>query len=256
MLSKFQYRVGPMLAVVAFSAMSPGSALAGQTLAAVAANFTDAANEIAEAFKSDTGHEVVLSFGSTGQLYTQITQDAPFEVFLAADAERPAKAIAEGFGMEGESFTYAIGRVVLWSTDADLVKGEETLKAGEFQKISVANPETAPYGAAAVEVLKNLGVYDALQSKIVQGNNIGQAYQFIETRNAELGFVALAQIVSNEGGSRWVVPGELHSPIKQDVVLLKKGDGNEAARAFFEYLRGPAALAIIDKYGYGVESAN
>lgn len=232
------------------------TALAGQTNVAVAANFTDAANEIATAFKAETGHEAVLSFGSTGQLYTQITQDAPFEVFLSADNTRPAKAIADGLGVEGTVFTYAIGRIVLWSADAGLVKGEETLKEGAFDKIAVANPETAPYGAAAIEAMKALGVYDGLSAKIVQGNNIAQTFQFVETGNAELGFVALSQIAGSDAGSRWVVPAELYTPIRQDAVLLKKGEASEAAKAFLDFLKSPTVAAVIEKYGYGVESGN
>lgn len=231
-------------------------AIADQTNVAVAANFTDAANEIAAAFKAETGHEAVLSFGSTGQLYTQITQDAPFEVFLAADAERPAKALEDGLGVEGTDFTYAIGKIVLWSADADLVKGEDTLKSDGFEKIAIANPETAPYGAAAVEAMKALGVHDALQPRIVQGNNIAQTYQFVETGNAELGFVALSQVAGSEAGSRWVVPADLYAPIEQDAVLLKKGADSVAAKAFLEFLKGPTAAAVIEKYGYGVESGS
>ncbi len=231
-------------------------ALADQTNVAVAANFTDAANEIAAAFKAETGHEATLSFGSTGQLYTQITQDAPFEVFLAADAARPAKALQDGLGVADSDFTYAIGKIVLWSANADLVKGEETLKAAGFEKIAIANPETAPYGAAAVEAMKALGVYDALQPKIVQGTNIAQTYQFVETGNAELGFVALSQIAGTDSGSRWVVPAGLYAPIEQDAVLLKKGADSVAAKAFLEFLKGPTAAAVIEKYGYGVESGS
>ena len=233
-----------------------GPALADQINVAVAANFTAAAKEIAQAFKAETGDDAVLSFGSTGQLYAQITQDAPFEVFLAADMARPAKAMKEGFGVKGSSFTYAVGRIVLWSASADIVKGEETLKNGDFGKIAIANPDTAPYGAAAVAVMKALGVYDALEPKIVQGNNIAQTYQFVETGNAELGFVALSQIAGSDAGSRWEVPGQLYSPIRQDAVLLKKGADNRVARTFLEFLRGPKATAVIEKYGYGVISTN
>ncbi|SFQ56406.1 molybdate transport system substrate-binding protein [Nitratireductor indicus] len=256
MLMETRVRWGVAGAVMVVCAALAGPAAAGETNVAVAANFTEAAKEIATLFSAETEHQAVLSFGSTGQLYTQITQDAPFEVFLAADDDRPAKAIAEGYGVEGSSFTYAIGKLVLWSSEADLVKDQETLKAGDFQKIAVANPETAPYGTAAVEAMKALGVYDALKNKIVQGNNIAQTYQFVETANAELGFVAKAQLAGNESGSRWEVPGDLYNPIKQDAVLLKKGEANDAARAFVAFLRSPAALAVIEKYGYGVESAN
>jgi molybdate transport system substrate-binding protein len=230
-----------------------GAAFAGQTKVAVAANFTEAAKDIAEAFKLKTGHEAVLSFGASGQFYAQITQDAPFQVFLSADAERPQKLADEGLGDKESKFTYAIGKLVLWSRTADLVKGEETLKNGTFAKISIANPTTAPYGAAAIETMKKLGVHEALAPKIVQGNNIAQAFQFVDTGNAELGFVALSQIASVTAGSRWMVPQDLYAPIKQDAVLLKKGQGNEAAAAFMTFLKSPEATAIIKKYGYAVD---
>ena len=231
-------------------------ARAGETNVAVAANFTDAANEIAAVFKEKTGHEAVLSFGSTGQFYTQITQDAPFEVFLAADDERPRKAVEEGFAVPGSQFTYAIGTLVLWSQDPDLVQGEQTLQDGDFAKIAIANPEAAPYGAAAVQTMRALGVYDQLEPKIVQGNNISQTFQFVETGNAELGFVALAQVARSAEGSRWVVPDRLHEPIRQDGVLLEKGADSEAARAFVEFLKGPEAAAIIGKFGYGTDASS
>jgi len=226
------------------------AAFAGQTNIAVAANFTEPAKEIAEVFKARTGHDAVLSFGSSGQFYAQITQDAPFQIFLSADAERPQKAVDEGFGVKESKFTYAIGKLVLWSKTADLVKGEETLKTGAFSKLSIANPTGAPYGAAAIEAMKKIGVYEALTPKIVQGNNISQAFLFIDTGNAELGFVALSQLKDVTAGSRWVVPQNLYSPIKQDAVLLKKGAGNEAAVAFMTFLKGPEATTIIKKYGY------
>ena len=165
-----------------------------------------AAKEIAAAFKEQTGHEAVLSFGSTGQLYTQITQGAPFQVFLSADDERPKARDRGGLRRSGQPFTYAIGKLVLWSQDPDLVQGEETLKAASSTRSRSPTRQAAPYGAAAVETMKSLGVYDALQPKIVQGNNIGQTFQFVETGNAELGFVALSQVAGNEAGSRWIVP--------------------------------------------------
>jgi len=227
------------------------AAHAGEARVAVAANFTDAAKEIGQVFEAKTGHSVVFSFGSTGTLFTQISQDAPFDVFLAADQARPEKAEAEGYAVKGSRFTYATGKIVLFSMDAGLVKGEETLKAGRFNKIAIANPATAPYGAAAVETLKKLGVYDGLADRIVQGNNIAQTYQFVETRNAELGFVALSQVAAHDKGSRWLVPDDLYTTIAQDAVLLRKGAGNEAAKAFVAFLKGPEALEIKTKYGYG-----
>lgn len=220
---------------------------------AVAANFTDAANEIAAAFAEASDHEAILSFGATGQFYTQITQGAPFEVFLAADDERPTTSVEEGYGVEGSVFTYAIGQLVLYSVEEGKVTGPETLEAAEFERIAIANPETAPYGKAAVETMQSLGVYEALQPKIVQGQNIGQAYQFVETGNAEVGFVALGQVSQTDAGSRWVVPQEHFEPIRQDAVLLKTGEANPAAAAFLEFLKGDEASAIIEKYGYALD---
>jgi molybdate transport system substrate-binding protein len=239
---------------IAFTGLVASDAMAGQTHVAVAANFTDAAKEIAAAFKQRTGHEAVLSFGSTGQLYNQITQDAPFQILLSADEERPKKLADEGLAVPESRFTYAIGKLVLWSKSRDLVRREETLRAGSFAKLAIANPTAAPYGAAAIETLKALGLYDALRSKIVQGNNIAQAFAFIDTGNAELGFIALSQVVGNAGGSRWLVPQELYTPIRQDAVLLRKGASNPAAAAFIAFLKGAEARAIIDSYGYAVEA--
>jgi len=239
------------LAVAAVIAcFAAGNATAAQTNVAVAANFTDAAKEIAAAFQKKTGHEAVLSFGASGQFYTQITQDAPFQVFLSADDERPKKLVDDGLGIADSRFTYAIGKLVLWSRNADLVKGEATLKANAFTKLSIANPAAAPYGAAAIETLKALKIYDAVQPKVVQGNSISQAFQFIDSGNAELGFVALSQLAGNTSGSRWLVPAALYTPIRQDAVLLKKGASNEAATAFISFLKGPEARAVIEKYGY------
>ncbi|ABD86278.1 molybdate ABC transporter substrate-binding protein [Rhodopseudomonas palustris] len=235
---------------VALACVAGNSAFAAQTNVAVAANFTDAAKEIAAIFKAKTGHEAVLSFGASGQFYTQITQDAPFQVFLSADNERPKKLVDDGLGVPGSNFTYAVGKLVLWSKAPGVVKGEETLKASSFAKLSICNPVAAPYGAAAVEAMKALKLYDTLKPKLVEGANITQAYQFVQTGNAEVGFVALSQVVNDKDGSRWMVPQSLYSPILQDAVLLKKGASNEAATAFIAFLKGPEARAIIEKYGY------
>ena len=228
-------------------------AQAGQTHVAVAANFTEPAKEIAALFKQRTGDEALLSFGASGAFFTQITHDAPFQVFLSADEERPKAAVTQGFAVPGSVFTYAVGKLVLWSRVLDVSKGEETLKAGDFLRLSIANPAAAPYGAAAVETMKALGVYDALQPKIVQGNSIGQAFQFVDTKNAELGFVALSQIQGVPGGSQWLVPQRLYTPIRQDAALLKKGADDPTSKAFLEFLRGPEARAIIERFGYGLE---
>ena len=161
--------------------------------------------------------------------------------------------MSEGLGVAESRFTYAIGKLVLWSRDPATVKGEETLKANAFNKLSIANPTAAPYGAAAVETLKALNLYDTIQPKIVQGNTISQAFQFVDTGNAELGFVALSQLMPNAGGSRWLVPQNLYTEIRQDAVLLKASAGNEAATAFLAFLKTPEARAVIEKFGYALD---
>ncbi|MGO8910756.1 MAG: molybdate ABC transporter substrate-binding protein [Bradyrhizobium sp.] len=226
---------------------------AAQTNVAVAANFAEPAKEIAAAFKQKTGHDAVLSFGASGQFYTQITQGAPFQVFLSADETRPKKLVDDGLAVPDSRFTYSIGKLVLWSKIPGLVKDEATLKAAAFTKLSICNPVAAPYGAAAVETMKSLKVFESLQPKLVEGATITQAYQFIETGNAELGFVALSQLTGPETGSRWLVPQQLHSPIRQDAVLLKSGTINEAATGFIAFLRSPEARVIIRKYGYAFD---
>ncbi len=226
---------------------------AAQTNVAVAANFTEAAKEIAAAFKAKTGHEAVLSFGASGQFYTQITQGAPFQVFLSADESRPEKLIEDGLAVPDSRFTYAIGKLVLWSKTPDLVKGEETLKIASIAKLAIINPVAAPYGAAAVETMKSLKIYDTLKPKIVEGATVTQALQFVETGNAEIGFVSLSQLTRRETGSRWLVPQELYSPIRQDAVLLKSGASNEAATGFIAFLRSPEARTIIEKFGYALD---
>ena len=238
---------------IATTALLGSAAHADSVNIAVAANFTDAANEIAAAFAQASDHEAILSFGATGQFYTQITQGAPFEILLAADDVRPAQSVEEGYGVDGTVFTYAIGQLVLYSSEEGKVIGAETLEAGDFQQIAIANPETAPYGKAAIETMEALGVYETLRPKIVQGQNIGQAYQFVETGNAEVGFVALGQVSQTDAGSRWLVPQENYEPIRQDAVLLKTGEDNPAAEAFLEFLKGDEATAIIEKYGYALD---
>jgi len=225
----------------------------GATHVAVAANFTEPAKEIAALFKQKTGYDAVLSFGASGPIYTQITQDAPFQVFLSADDKRPKDLVGNGFAVTESRTTYAIGKLVLWSRSIDVSMGEDALKANAFSKLSIANPTAAPYGAAALYTLKALGVYAAVEPKIVQGNSIAQAYQFIDTGNAELGFVALSQLANVTAGTRWIVPQNLYKPIRQDVVLLKKGADDAASKAFVAFLKGPEARAIIQKFGYVVE---
>ena len=242
-------RILACVLVVSLAFAAP-SARAAQAIAAVAANFTDAATDIAAAFKAKSGDEVQLSFGSSGQLVTQISQGAPFQVFLSADDERPAKLAADGLGVSGTVFTYAVGKLVLWSKQPGFVTGEQTLTASSFDKLSICNPVAAPYGAASVETLRALGLYDRLQPKLVVGANITQAYQFVQSGNAELGFVAYSQVINDTAGSRWMVPQSLYKPIRQDAVLLKAGATSETARAFLAFLKGPEAKAIMGRYGY------
>ncbi|WP_243448309.1 molybdate ABC transporter substrate-binding protein [Candidatus Thiosymbion oneisti] len=235
--------------LVLLIAASP--ALAQKVRIAVAANFTAAAKEIGVLFAQATGHEASYSFGSTGQLYAQITQGAPFEVFLAADQVRPAQAVAAGLAVADSRFTYATGRLVLFSRDESLVTDETTLHNPGITKVAITNPVTAPYGAAAVAVMKALGVYVGLAPRLVRGNNIGQTYQFVATGNAEVGFVALSQVARHNKGSRWPVPDHLHPPLAQDAVLLRRGADNRAAHGFLAFLKGPAAAAVKMRYGYG-----
>lgn len=240
-----------VLAVLIASFALP--AMAGETQVAVAANFTEPAKAIATAFHKATGHSARLSFGSSGQFYAQMAHGAPYDVFLSADAERPARAEQAGFAAPGARFTYAVGRLVLYSKTPGLVDGQgAVLKSGRFGKVAIADPTAAPYGLAAVQTLRKLGVYDALKPKIVQGSSVTQAYQFTATGAADLGFVALSQVADAPGGSRWLVPEALHAPIDQQAVLLKSGQDNPAARAFVAFLKGPQAKAIIRRYGYEV----
>ncbi|WP_420139713.1 molybdate ABC transporter substrate-binding protein [Sphingomonas sp.] len=229
-----------------------GSCLsAATTRVAVAANFTEPARDIAAAFARATGHRAVLSFGSSGSFYAQMRQGAPFDLFLSADADRPKQAERDGLTVPGSRFTYAVGRLVLYSADPKLVDPRgAVLNRGNFDKLAIADPATAPYGSAALQTLNKLGVYPAIAPKIVKGTSIGQAYDFVATRAAPLGFVALSQVITRPGGSRWVVPQGLHAPIEQQAVELKVATGNPAAAAFLQYLRSPAARAIIRRYGY------
>lgn len=221
--------------------------------AAVAANFTAPAKEIAARFEAQTGAHVALSFAGSGQLYAQVAQGAPFDVLLSADSARAQKAIEDGLAIPGTQFTYAVGKLVLWSAAAGRVDPDgDVLKAGEFAHLSIANPKTAPYGAAAIETLAALGVLDAITPKLVTGENIAQAFQFVVSGNAELGFVALSQVINEPGGSRWLVPDTLYTPILQDAVLLKRGEQNAFARGFLSFLREPEAVEVIARYGYAI----
>lgn len=224
---------------------------------AVAANFTAPAKALASIFAKTTGHEAKLSFGATGAFYTQIKNGAPFDVFLAADDERPARLEKEGDTVSGSRFTYAIGQLALWSAKEGMVDNQgAVLTGGQFNKLAIANPKLAPYGTAAMETLDKLGLTASIQPKLVTGESIGQTYNFIATGNAELGFVALAQVLDGgklKSGSVWVVPEQFHAPIVQDAVLLKRASGNPAANAWMNLMRAPQTKELIRTYGYAVK---
>nr|WP_224786367.1 molybdate ABC transporter substrate-binding protein [Pseudomonas fluorescens] len=244
------------LAATAATLLACTNAWADEVQVAVAANFTAPIQAIAKDFEKDTGHKLVASFGATGQFYAQINNGAPFEVFLAADDSTPAKLEQEKQTVEGSRFTYAIGTLALWSAKPDYVDAQgEVLKTNDYKHLSIANPKTAPYGLAATQVLAKLNLTEATKGKLVEGQNITQAFQFVSTGNAELGFVALSQIYKDgkvENGSAWIVPSSLHDPIRQDAVILNKGKDNPAAKAFIDYLKGPKATAVIKSYGYEI----
>lgn len=244
------------LAILLSAAVFSTPALAETITIAVAANFTAPMKRIAEAFEQDTGHQVEAAFGSSGKLYAQIRNGAPFAVFLSADAKTPARLADEGIALGESAFTYAKGTLVLWSKDAGLIPDSpEILRDGEFRKLALANPRLAPYGAAAMETLEQLDLADALEPRLVKGDNIAQTYQFVSSGNAELGFVALSQVYRDgvlTEGSGWIVPEDFHAPILQDAILLKRGADSAAARALLDYLQSEKARAIIRSFGYAI----
>jgi len=231
-------------------------AQAAEVSVAVAANFLAPMRLIAQAFEQETGHKVLAAYGATGSLYAQIRNGAPHHVLLSADDTTPKKLEDEGLAVSGSRFTYATGRLALWSRQPGLVDGQgEVLRSGKFRRLAIANPKLAPYGAAALETLTRLGLLEQVRPKLVQGDNIAQAHQFVDTGNAELGFVALSQVLTQgqlTAGSVWVVPASMHAPLRQDAVLLTRGQDQPAARALLRYLKGDRALAIMRSYGYEV----
>ena len=234
--------------------MLAAASRADEVRVAVAANFTAPMKLIAADFEKDTGYQARLAFGATGQFYAQIRNGAPFEVLLSADDTTPARLEQEGAAVVGSRYTYATGRLVLWSAKPGYVDAQgAVLKQGAFKHVALANPKLAPYGAAAVEALTALRLIDTVQPKLVQAENIAQAQQFVASGNAELGFVALSQVMRDgklAGGSAWVVPAGLHRPIRQDAVILDKGKGNPAAAALMKFLKGDKARSIIKSFGY------
>lgn len=245
-----------LLAALVFLVLSSATALADEANVAVAANFTAPMQKIAAEFEKDTGHKAQLAFGSSGKFYAQIKNGAPFQAFLSADDETPARLAQEGLADPASRFTYAVGTLVLWSAQPGYVDVQgEVLKKGQFNKLALANPKLAPYGKAAMEVLGGMGLLGAVANKLVLGENIAQTYQFASTGNAELGFVALSQVMRDgkvASGSAWVVPAKLHTPIRQDAVVLAAGKDNAAAVALMKYLKGDKARAIIRGYGYDI----
>ncbi|OGA95476.1 MAG: molybdate ABC transporter substrate-binding protein [Burkholderiales bacterium RIFCSPHIGHO2_12_FULL_61_11] len=240
----------PALLVILIS----DSVLAGEVQVAVAANFTAPMKLIAADFQNETGHRAVLTFGATGKLYAQISNGAPFDVFLAADVETPAKLEKEGAAVDGSRFTYATGKLVLWSAKSGMVDEQgEVLGTGNFRHLAIASPKLAPYGAAAIETLTRLGLLARLEPKLVQGESLGQAYSFIATGNAELGFIALSQVYQAgkvKSGSAWRVPEAFHAPIRQDAVLLTRASANPAAVQLLTFLKTDKARAVIRSFGY------
>jgi molybdate transport system substrate-binding protein len=236
----------------------PVKGKADQALVAVATNFAEAAETLVREFANGSKHRITVASGSTGKLYAQIVNGAPFDALLAADARRPGILVESGYAEETSRFTYALGRLTLWSPSVDAVDadGRKTLRRGEFRSLAIANPSLAPYGVAATETLRALGLWDKLEEKLVMGENVGQAYALVATGNAELGLVARSSVLSPRSeieGSSWDVPAEMHAAIRQDAVLLRRGAENSAAREFLRYLRSDGARAIIRSFGYEVE---
>lgn len=253
MLRKYGYQLAGLCLLLTFS----GIAHAADVRIAVAANFTDTTRDLMAAFAEATGLEAVASYGSTGKLYAQIDNGAPFDVFLAADSERPMILEENGQGVAGTRFTYAKGKLALWSPAPGTFEDPEAwLESGDFSRLAIANPKTAPYGLAAQQVLSEMRLWEPLQERLVRGDSIAQTFQFVATTNAESGFVALSQVRAwDDGeGSLWLVPQAYYAPIEQQAILLTRSEGNAAARQWLEFLRGPEARDIIEASGYETEN--
>lgn len=241
-----------LILLLIISGVSPGTA-AGEVGLGVAANFTDTTRELAKRFEAETGHTVSASFGSTGKLYAQIRNGAPFDVFMAADVRRPMLIEEEHAGVPDTRFTYARGKLALWSPATDAFENAESYLAQQpFSRLAIANPKTAPYGLAAQQVLEHLGHWEVLQPKLVRGDSIAQTFQFVVSRNAQAGFVALSQVKAwkNDEGTLWNVPLAYYQPIDQQAILLTNGADKAAAMAWMDFLKSDTAIAIIRSYGY------
>ncbi|MDD2808004.1 molybdate ABC transporter substrate-binding protein [Rhodoferax sp.] len=245
-----------LMPALLLAALAHGQVLADQAQVAVAANFTEPIKAVAAVLEKTTGHTLAVTVGATGKLYAQIKNGAPFDVFLAANTAAPAALEKDGVAKTGSSFTYANGKLVLWSADASKVDAKgDVLKGNSFRKLAYANPKTAPYGEAAMQTIDKLGLASAVTPKLVQGESIGQAFNFVHTGNAELGFVALSQVLEGgklKGGSMWVVPQALYRPIQQNAVLLNRGQNNPAAVALIKLLQSPNIKDLIRSYGYEI----
>ena len=235
-----------------------GISYAGEVSVAVAGNFAKPLKVLVDKFESNTGQKVTVSVGSTGKLYAQIINGAPFDVLLASDHKRPRELVDSNLAVKSSQFTYAKGKLVLWSKKTDAVDQEGvSLSSTELKYLAIANPKMAPYGAQAVFVLKNMGLYQQLEGKLIRAQNVGQAYQYLNSGSIEMGIIALSQVTENgkiTSGSAWVIPHSLYQPIQQDAVLLEKGKGNPVARLFLDYLKTPEALTIIRSFGYEVDT--
>lgn len=241
---------------VLVSLLSSAPLFAAEVRIAVAANFTDVSRKIASLFEKNSGHQTRISYGSTGKLFAQIENGAPFDVFLAADSQRPIKAEKEGLAVPGSRFIYAWGKLVLWSAKQDVFDdGESYLQKSAFRHLAIANPKTAPYGLAARQVLVHLGVWQAIQPRLVRGESIAQTFQFVATGNAEAGFVAASQVKAwnSDPGTIWAIPAQDYAPIEQAAVLLKRGKDNPAARAYLAFLRSAAVRRLIEDAGYAAK---
>lgn len=251
-LKKCYSQLATLCLLLAFSSITH----AADVRIAVAANFTDTTRDLIAAFGKATGLEAVASYGSTGKLYAQIDNGAPFDVFLAADSRRPELLEESGQGVAGTRFTYARGKLALWSPEPGTFEDPKAwLKSGEFSRLAIANPKTAPYGLAAQEVLTELNLWEPLQNRLVRGDSIAQTFQFVATTNAQSGFVALSQVRAwdDKGGSLWMIPQSYYSPINQQAILLSRSENKEAARQWLEFLRGDKARVIIENFGYETE---
>ncbi|HXU92702.1 MAG TPA: molybdate ABC transporter substrate-binding protein [Gallionella sp.] len=249
--------LGGHVAVVALlCGLMSSQVKAGEVTAAVASNFAAPMERIVAQFQHDTGHTVKVSLGSSGKFYSQIKQGAPFDVFLAADEEMPQRLVQEGLAVGGTCFVYAEGKLVLWSAQPGLVDAQgAVLRKGGYTKLAIADPRLAPYGMAGKESLERLGLWNAIQGRVVTGENVTQTYQYAATGNADLGFVALSQVMRDgrvTEGSYWLVPSELYTPIRQSSVLLSGAKDKAAAQALLNYLKGEPAKVVIRSFGYGL----